>query len=324
MIESGQRITNYFLGMKSSPASRLKSFSSAFLREFTRLLDKVLQDVPMSQVSAVKYQNTRNFLLKSNIRVCWKNLNGYKIPMVMDKISGKSFRICVIARAAGYQNGFKTKGEEIASSYGLDMVPLRSGDLVVDIGANVGDLLLYLDEIHSAVNVSYLGIEPGIGEFECLKSNLKIADGNVSQIAIGSDCGQQNFFYSPQGADSSLFKPLEVSEEYTVRVQTLDCLLSQERYAHKRIRFLKLECEGGELEALQGAKNSLSRIDYIGADLGFEKGELQESPAPEVIHFLLANGFSVEYFTYPAIIRILFRNNAVIENLNSRNGSLSH
>ena len=157
----------------------------------------------------------------------------------------------------------------------------------------------------------------------CLESNLKISDGKVRQIAIGSKCGEQEFFYSPQGADSSLFKPLEVSDEYTVRVQTLDCLLTQEINAERRIRFLKLECEGGELEALQGASNSLHRIDYIGADLGFEKGVLQESPAPEVIHFLPANGFSVEFFTYPSIIRILFRNNSVTEILNARNGSLS-
>jgi FkbM family methyltransferase len=301
----------------------LGSITALFLRELARLIDKTFKNVTFSRANAVRFQNVRNFLLQSLTRVRWEKLDLSRVPVVFEKQSGKFFRICVINRAAGYQKGFKRKGDELASSYGLDMVPLRTGDLIVDVGANVGDLLLYLDEISKVVVVDYLGIEPGTGEFACLESNLKIPEGDVRQIAIGSSCGQQKFFYSPEGADSSLFKPLEASDEYIVRVQTLDCLLTQEKYSARRIRFLKLECEGGELEALQGAKNSLHRVDYIGADLGFEKGELQESPAPQVIHFLLANGFSVEYFTYPSIIRILFRNNAMTEKLNAPNGSLT-
>lgn len=301
----------------------MNSTLALILRELARILDKTFKNVAFSQANAVRFQNTRNTLLQSLTRVCWEKLGSSRVPVILEKHSGKLFRICVINRAAGYQKGFKRKGDELASSYGLDMVPLRSGDLIVDVGANVGDLLLYLDEISKVVAVDYLGIEPGTGEFACLESNLKNREGDVRQIAIGSSCGQQKFFYSPEGADSSLFKPLEASDEYTVRVQTLDCLLSQGMYSARRIRFLKLECEGGELEALQGALSSLHRIDYIGADLGFEKGELQESPAPQVIHFLLANGFSVEYFTYPSIIRILFRNNSITENLNAPNGSLT-
>lgn len=300
----------------------MNSHTALFLRELARLIDKTFKNVNFSRANAVRFQNTRNFLLQSLTRVRWEQLDLYKFPVVFEKKSGKFFRICVINRAAGYQKGFKRKGEELASSYGLDMVPLKAGDLIVDVGANVGDLLLYLDEISKDVGVDYLGIEPGTGEFACLESNLRLPGGDVRQIAIGSSCGLQKFFYSPEGADSSLFKPLEASDEYLVRVQTLDCLLGEEKYSARRIRFLKLECEGGELEALQGALNLLHRIDYIGADLGFEKGELQESPAPQVIHFLLANGFSVEYFTYPSIIRILFRNNAVSEKLNAPNGSL--
>jgi len=283
----------------------------------------MLKNAGMSETTAAHYQNFRSYLLQSQTRILWKSLESIRVPIVIDKLSGREFRICVINRAAGYLKGFQTKGEELASSYGLDMVPLRSGDLVVDVGANVGDLLLYLDEVGKEIEISYIGIEPGVDEYECLESNLKITNGVLRQIAIGSECGEQNFYYSPQGADSSLYKPVEVSSEYPIKVQTIDCLLGEQEFKNRRIRFLKLECEGGELEALKGAKNSLPRIDYIGADLGFEKGELEESPAPEVIPYLLATGFSVEYFTYPSIIRILFRNNNVSEKLNPRNGSLS-
>ena len=92
--------------MNSIPNSKLNSLSAIFRRELTRLLDKVLKNVTLSQTGAVRYQNARNFLLKSQTRVRWETLDSSKIPVVIERNSGKSFRICVINRAAGYQNGF--------------------------------------------------------------------------------------------------------------------------------------------------------------------------------------------------------------------------
>lgn len=219
-------------------------------------------------------------------------------------------------------NGLGQKGDEIASSYGLDMVPLKSGDIVIDVGANVGDLSIYLKKLSKSIDITYVAIEPGNLEYKCLKRNTEGMQAELHMLALSESCGFQTLYYSPSTADSSLFQPLHTESKYEIEVKSLDCLLGQNEHSKKRIRFLKLEAEGGELEILKGSIETLPYIDFIGADLGFEKGMLEESTAPAVIEFLLGHGFSIVEFTYPAIIRILFRNNLVTEQLNNHNGSL--
>jgi len=297
-----------------------------FRREIVRLIDKIFQVSNSSNFNEQYWLKVRPFILKSPIRVMsnhkMKNIVDHSIFPLYDKNELFKFYICVLHRSKGYMNGLVQKGNEIASSYGLDMVPLKSGDIVIDIGANVGDLSIYLKNFSNTTDITYMAIEPGNLEFECLKRNSEGLKSDLYKLALGESCGFQTFYYSPSGADSSLFQPLHTESQYEIEVKSLDCLLREAQHSEKRIRFLKLEAEGGELEILMGAIKSLPYIDFIGADLGFEKGILEESTAPAVIEFLLGHGFSIVEFTYPAIIRILFRNNLVTDQLNQHNGSL--
>jgi len=297
-----------------------------FRREIVRLVDKIFKVTNSSIFNEQFWLKVRPFILKSPIRVMnnfkVKNNTDGSIFTLFDKNELSQFYICVLHRSKGYVNGLFQKGNEIASSYGLDMVPLKSGDIVVDIGANVGDLSIYLKNFSETADITYVAIEPGNLEFECLKRNAVGLDSELHKLALGESCGFQTFYYSPSGADSSLFEPLHTESQYEIEVKSLDCLLNAHEHSKRRIRFLKLEAEGGELEILRGAIKSLPNIDFIGADLGFEKGILEESTAPAVIEFLLEHDFSIVEFTYPAIIRILFRNNMVTDELNHHNGSL--
>jgi hypothetical protein len=78
----------------------------------------------------------------------------------------------------------------------------------------------------------------------------------------------------------------------------------------ERIRLLKLEAEGAEPEILVGAESVLSRIDYIAADLGPERGLKQEQTATPVINFLLARGFELIDMKFDRVT-CLFRNHRV-------------
>ena len=57
------------------------------------------------------------------------------------------------------------------------------------------------------------------------------------------------------------------------------------------IKLLKLEAEGGEPEVLLGSSTILNHIEFISADLGFERGLNSESTLPAVSNFLLPMGF---------------------------------
>ena len=58
-----------------------------------------------------------------------------------------------------------------------------------------------------------------------------------------------------------------------------------------KVKLLKLEAEGAEPEILMGAENKLELIQYIAADLGFERGKKEESTYKQVTNFLLSRGF---------------------------------
>ncbi len=202
------------------------------------------------------------------------------------------------------------RGKDLAASYGLDEVSWAPGDVFIDVGANFGDLVLYLRSLDAQVRdgITYVAIEPGLREAACIRWNVAGIDGHVHQCAASNTDGSAILFYTPRTADSSLLEPPEFEATYEVPTRRLDSLLRENAMSDRRIRLLKVEAEGAELEVLEGAGDMLMNIDWIAADLGFERGLEQRATAPEVIPFLLDNGFRLHKLTQPQVVRYLFAN----------------
>jgi FkbM family methyltransferase len=189
-------------------------------------------------------------------------------------------------RATRYRNGIKELGNKLAESYGIQEIKLVTNNIVVDVGANVGDFAMYLMKFQK---IEYFGFEPSPHEFELLKLNLP--DCFSVQNKIVSDSNSRTKFYvSTSKADSSIYRPSIVDKELLIDSVRLDCLFSY-------ITLLKIDAEGAEFEVIKGAENILNNIRYIAVDLGFEKGIKHESPCPEVINYLLDKNFKIEKFT---------------------------
>lgn len=97
--------------------------------------------------------------------------------------------------------------------------------------------------------------------------------------------GDVAFFYSPDEADSSLIEPPNFIDKCVTKGARIDTLFRE------RIKLLKIDAEGAELEVLKGAQNLLEKITYISVDLGFERGRSQDSTLIEVFNFLIPKGF---------------------------------
>ena len=162
---------------------------------------------------------------------------------------------------------------QIADSYMLNEINFKPNDTVVDIGANVGDLYLFFKLLDT--KISYIGIEPGENEFFCLNNNI---DGSCINAAVSDKNGVQNFFINEDGADSSLIEPLIYTETREIKTITLDSMNFQQK-----IKLIKIEAEGNEPEILRGAIETLKISEYVSADLGPERGVLQESTYEEFI-----------------------------------------
>jgi FkbM family methyltransferase len=186
-----------------------------------------------------------------------------------------------------YQRGVVNRALDLAKAYSIDKISFKPGDIVVDCGANLGDLKLYFDYIN--VDVKYVGFEPSKTEYSCLQQN--------SHPSVCHNLGLWNikttlkFFQSSAYGDSSFMPISRFENSYEIDVVRLDETVSG------KIKLLKLEAEGSEPEVIMGCEGILQNIDYIAADLGPERGAQGENTVPFVVNYLLARNFEILEFS---------------------------
>jgi len=150
----------------------------------------------------------------------------------------------------------------------LDRVPLRAGDWVLDCGANVGEVSFALLQREPSLNI--IAVEPEAAEADCADKNIYRGEKETVRMVLWHEEATLLFYSASATADSSVIEPPTFAGVREVSATTIDALLM--RQGCERLRLLKLEAEGAEPEILQGAEASISRIDYIAADLGPERG----------------------------------------------------
>lgn len=199
-------------------------------------------------------------------------------------------------RAYLYLEGATTRSASLANSYGLSLIKFKDRDIVIDVGANNGDLLLYFK------NQTYIGFEPSPQEFELLDRNSKHdSSSTVLDYAVGNSNSDIFLYVSSAGANSSIVQPFTFTTRISVKQIRLD-----EFFNKSRIKLLKIDAEGAELEVLQGSQNILNDIEFIAVDAGFERGFSSCLTAPQVFDFLYLNGFHL--IDEPSYTRYLFKN----------------
>lgn len=239
--------------------------------------------------------NRRSKFRKQTFRVDW-NGEAYVVQDPEMPVVRQHFRHEKQGNMA-YEYGLVRRAELLGQAYRLDQIKFRAGDTVIDCGANVGDLRLWFHL--KGLEICYRAFEPSPIEFGCLALNCP--DDECNNIGLWSADGELEFYVSSQGADSSLIEP--VSYDSIIKVQTRKLAT----FIDGPVKLLKLEAEGAEPEILEGAEENLSRIEYISADLGFERGIKCESTLVPVTNFLVSRGFELTAVGHRRIYA-LFRN----------------
>ena len=234
-------------------------------------------------------KNPYVFIIFINI---WSIINGshlrcyyiskYKIFEV--KINSEKRYASVNSRVLTYLLGFSQQSNYVANTYMLNLIDFRVRDLVVDCGANMGDLEFYLRR--NKPQVDYIGYEANPHDFSCLVRNVGIS--KCRNIGLYNEIGSIPFYVNDSHSSSSFIEP----PKFTHIVKTPASTLNFE-FPNTKIRLLKLEAEGAEPEVLQGASEILHNIDYISADVGPERGTNEEETRDAVVSILLNSGFKV-------------------------------
>lgn len=207
-------------------------------------------------------------------------------------------------------HGHASRGRNMVYEYLLDQIDFKDGDWIIDVGANSGDLCLAFRELNKVVNIE--AFEPSPGEFAAVSYNLEACSAvdqhTAHQVALwNEESDGLTFYLKPGTADSSILPIKGATEVLNVPSARLADLFAGD---DRRFKLLKLEAEGAEPEILEGAIGLLSRVEYVTADVGFERGENQESTLPEVSNLLISNGFEIVGFGYGRLV-LLFRNKSV-------------
>jgi FkbM family methyltransferase len=174
------------------------------------------------------------------------------------KINGYSVRL-----PTRYINYFPSDYE--AANFHFLKQYLRKGDTVLDIGAHIG-VFSSAAAILTGEKGKVYAFEPSKQTFDLLQKTISInKSGNVVEgvhAAIGGYTGKINFFVSSIAGDNSnsIVAYKEDRELFPAEVDifTIDDFVA----AHKieQIKYMKIDVEGAELDALKGARYVLKRM----------------------------------------------------------------
>lgn len=171
-------------------------------------------------------------------------------------------------------------------SYEAAGIAVAEGDIVLEVGANIGEFSRAAAEIASKV----ICVEPDVKPFECLKLNLaEYSNVHLYNLVSGNFSGDINFYISSTGADSSIIEPDSFERIEVKKSKTLDSIL--EELSLTKVNFLKIEAEGAEPEVLAGAVKVLTVTEKIAIDCGPERKGA--STRDEVYEILKGNSFEI-------------------------------
>lgn len=216
---------------------------------------------------------------------------------------GVTYAVSRRSRLSHVKHGVERRRRLLIDEYMIDQVPLSSGDIVLDIGANIGEVSMLVADLYGAIPIAY---EPEHREFIALERNLQGRSGAAYQEVLWSHETDVTFHSANETGDSSVFEVATSKTSALRRTTTVDASLARTPYADLPIQLLKLEAEGAEPEILIGAEKALERTSFVTADLGPERGLKQQTTLVPVLKALTAAGFEPQDFHAPRTT-MLFR-----------------
>lgn len=186
-----------------------------------------------------------------------------------------------------YSWGIGNRSKAVAESYFLSKIDFSDQDVVIDCGANFGDLGVWLSDKIDIKN--YIAFEPAPKENLCLKLNFPEA--NIKNCGLGNNNSRVITYLNSENADTSYIKPKMYTEEFFSDMITLNHFINHSNY--KKVKLLKLEAEGFEPEIIDGACDVLHVFEYIAIDGGFERGKLESETFSQVSTKLIKRGFDL-------------------------------
>ena len=171
-------------------------------------------------------------------------------------------------------------------------------DTIIDVGSNTGQFFLRYKKKYK----QYFFFEPQKNEFKIIKKSFeKLNNVYFFNIGIGEFKEEKSFFknaFSPSSSfmkldDQNSFKYLKEEMSEIINIDTLDNIFSS--ISLEGSVLLKIDVQGFELNVLKGAKNILSKINFIYLEYSNNKQYQGQPTFHEIYSFLYENGYKFSF-----------------------------
>jgi FkbM family methyltransferase len=156
--------------------------------------------------------------------------------------------------------------EPLLSRFVVGQLELRPGDVVFDVGANIGWYSLLIGRFAPA-GVEVFAFEPAPANYDLLVENLRrngISAVAAVQAAVGEGPGRATLhLYGESNRGRNSLLPVHEGRTVEVDIVSLDDFCRQRALTQRPIGFLKLDVEGYEYFALKGAAETLRRCRVV-------------------------------------------------------------
>jgi FkbM family methyltransferase len=168
---------------------------------------------------------------------------------------------------------------------------VKPGDVVVDIGANIGTFSVYAAKACGASRV--LSFEPFPENYKLLSKNVEANQlGMVTCVnqAVAGKRGVRTLAVNSEESGSHSL----VSGSSDQRIEVECCSFEDifERFGVNKIDYLKMDCEGAEYEILENANRS--RLQQIG-QISMEYHHVPNRKPEDIASLLQGLGFKVRF-----------------------------
>jgi len=166
---------------------------------------------------------------------------------------------------------------------------LKENSVFIDIGANIGNLSLAASNIIKDGEIYAIEAQPKT--YQALIQNIKDNSRNIKAFNLAVSNKPGKVYMTDLHADDCNFVSQEGSENnISVQSDTIDSLLEKH---NGLIDLIKIDVEGYELMALEGAQSTLTKTKYVYFELWDELTARFGYDGSKVVDFFSMNGFEI-------------------------------
>lgn len=161
----------------------------------------------------------------------------------------------------------------IWDTYKLEELRFGKNDVVIDIGANIGTVSIYLAKKFPFLKI--YAFEPSVKTYDFLCKNIKenkVKNVKSYNLAVWGESGKEmtlNYFPDAAGLSGFYVKNRMRQKVFTI---SFDDIIK--KHLIEKIKFLKIDCEGSEYEIIYNAKKiNKNVVDKVAVEIHQIRGQ---------------------------------------------------